>query len=424
VELHRRLHDGPLKVALAAPTGKAAGRMSEALRNEFARLGLDEPGRDSIPEEAVTIHRLLRGTEEKGLLPPPPQILPAFDLVVIDEASMIDLNLMSRLVNRLHPHSRLILLGDRDQLASVEAGSVFADLCRKSGNTFSAELTAYLKELRVEPGPDEIPGDEQDGTLSGLNDSVLYLTESYRFGKESGIGRLAGLVKEGGASAERIASIYNDYADLELHDFGYDPSSLSGLSEAVTGRVRRFSDMIDPVQILDEWKKEVWLTVHRKGSDGSEQLNRYAEQMVRAAGIPAGESGWFHGRVIMITKNDYGLSVFNGDIGVCLKETTAGGDARYMVYIESAGGLKVLPASRITSYTPAWFMTVHKSQGSEFGRVNLLLPEGESAVLTRELIYTAITRTRDSFHLYGSIEKLALGITRPTVRYSGLGIRT
>ncbi len=406
-ELHRRIRGGTLRLALAAPTGKAAGRMGEALKHEYKKMGHEE---DALPAEAVTIHRLLRGTGERGLLPPAGRRTLDYDLVIVDEASMIDLNLMSRLVNHLGEHTRLILLGDRDQLASVEAGSVFADLCSKPENTFSTEIAGMLKNLGVDL-------DVAAGDTEPLHDSILYLTKSYRFGSDSGIGQLAALVKEGEVDPGVLAGTFQKFGDISHHGFSFDTAGMQALAAGVSETLKRFSGIDDPETLLEEWKREVWLTVHRRGADGSEQLNRYAEQLVQGRGVAPG--GWYHGRVIMITRNDYGLSVFNGDIGVCVKEP--GSEGRMLVYIESGSGMKVLPASRLVHYTPAWFMTVHKSQGSEFGRVNLLLPSRESPVQTRELIYTAITQARDTFHLYGRIEKLASGIARPTERFSGLG---
>jgi exodeoxyribonuclease V alpha subunit len=179
--LHRKMSGRKLRVALAAPTGKAAGRMGEALYRELNMMNLSEEELSDFPREAKTIHRLLYGIEERGLLPPAEKSLLRYDLVIIDEASMIDLTLMHRLITHLGEDTRLILLGDRDQLASVEAGSVFADLCQKEDNRFSSETLRYLEEMANESA---IPLLED----SGLNDSIVYLTKSYRFTKESGIG--------------------------------------------------------------------------------------------------------------------------------------------------------------------------------------------------------------------------------------------
>jgi exodeoxyribonuclease V alpha subunit len=186
--LHQMLFGKQLRVALAAPTGKAAGRMGESLHRELSSMNIAGLHPELFPREAKTVHRLLRGVEERGLLPSAKKELLRYDLVIIDEASMIDLNLMHRLLKHLSDDTRLILLGDRDQLASVEAGAVFADLCRKESNRFSKESLSFLGDLGIKT---DIPEIEE----SGLKDSIVYLTKSYRFDKDSGIGLLADMVK-------------------------------------------------------------------------------------------------------------------------------------------------------------------------------------------------------------------------------------
>ncbi len=399
----------PLRIALAAPTGKAAGRMAESLHGEIGRLNVPEEKRAGLPEEAATLHRLLYGLDRGGLLPDPEKKKLRYDLIIVDEASMIDLNLMHRLISHTGQSTQLILLGDKDQLASVEAGSVFADLCRKPENGFLKESAEMLKQLIPEA---ELPVKKQ----SVLSDSVLYLTKSYRFDSDSGIGKLAALVKEEESNVEKMKSEIDESPELSHETFNFTRENLEGLAATLAERVKEVRSIRDERALLDFWKRSVWLTVLRRGPEGSRELNRLVEKILVLQRAVQPENGWYHGRPIIITRNSYSLGVFNGDMGVCLRDET--GELR--VYVESGSEIKKLQPSRLTDYSPAYFLTVHKSQGSEFNHVDLLLPKRDTPILTRELLYTAITRARKSFSLHGSIELFSKGAGRETVRYTGL----
>ncbi|TVR27617.1 MAG: exodeoxyribonuclease V subunit alpha [Balneolaceae bacterium] len=408
--LHQKLAGRKLNIALAAPTGKAAGRMGEALQKELDKMNLSEEEKGALPKEAKTVHRLLSATRQRGLLPPAEKKLLRHDLIIVDEASMIDLNLMHRLVSHLSDKTRLILLGDRDQLASVEAGAVFADLCQKEDNRFSSETLRYLEEMTNESA---IPLLED----SGLNDSIVYLTKSYRFTKESGIGRLAAAVKAQDCDRSTLEELFDQYDDLEYHAFSYSSENVKSIVSRLIEQVKHVSKISDPHKLLQYWKQMIWLVVLRRGLEGADHLNQMAEQVIALSRTVRMEEGWYHGRPVMITQNDYNLGVFNGDMGVCVKDPAG----NHYVYIESGSELKRIQAKRLTHFTPAYFLTVHKSQGSEFNRINLLLPQRETPILTRELIYTAITRARESFALYGDLDRFISGIRKKTQRFSGLG---
>jgi exodeoxyribonuclease V alpha subunit len=407
--LHQKLSGGSLKIALAAPTGKAAGRMGEALKTELAKLNLSDVELRHFPDEAKTVHRLLYGTEERGLLPIAEKKLLNYDLVIIDEASMIDLNLMVRLVEHLSGNTRLILLGDKDQLASVEAGSVFADLCQKPANGFSEETAEELYKLGVQY-------DLSPKAQSALYDSTIFLTKSYRFDAQSGIGHLADAVKLQESDPEQIQKLFSQYEDIHHTAFSYAKEDMQLLGNEVLERVKASQKIKNPEEMLRFWKKGIWLVVLRRGLEGAEHLNRFAEQYIASSKSVKMESGWYHGRMIMITQNDYNLGVFNGDLGVCIEQE----DGKRSIYIETGSGIKVVNPNRLTHYSPAWFLTVHKSQGSEFEAVHLLLPSKDTPVLSKELIYTAITRAKDKFSLYGDIDLFRLAIHRPIERFSRL----
>jgi exodeoxyribonuclease V alpha subunit len=417
IALHQKMNNGKLKIGLAAPTGKAAGRMGESLHRELALMDLTDQELSSIPKDAKTIHRLLQKTKERGLLPEAEKKTLHYDLLIVDEASMIDLRLMYRLLTSLDKRTRLILLGDRFQLASVEAGSVFADLCRKTENGFSDKISGTLGSM----GGADLPMSDEPGDLT---DAIVYLTKSYRFDEDSGIGRLAGYVKEAESipdiGVEETMRLFEQFEGLEHEDFTFTPQNLKAMAEETVTRLDQSQSIKDPAEMISYWKESAILTCHRRGLEGSERLNVYAEQMIAASRAVQIRDGWYHGRPVMVTRNDYGLGVFNGDAGVCMLDEESGS---YRIWVESAGGLKPIQPNRMVHFMPAYFLTVHKSQGSEFDRVSLLLPSQDSPVLTRELLYTAITRARKEFCLLGSINLFLKGILRQTERFTYLGMR-
>ena len=409
IALHLRLTNCKIKIALAAPTGKAAGRMGESLLNQIDELNLNDEELHAFPKEAKTIHRLLIGTEERGLLPPVENKLLKYDLIIVDEASMIDLTLMHRLVHRLKKGAGLILLGDKNQLASVEAGAVFADLCRKQSNSFSEDTLEWLSRFNLSKGLSE-------SDSYNLDDSLIYLTKSYRFGESSGIGKLAEFVNNGDADIETTDELFNSHDDLKHNDFEYGESQIKKMGIELIDKIKSLKSINDPAEAMKIWKEHIFLIAHRRGLDGSERLNNLMEQLIAASRQIQFQNGWYHGRLIMITQNDYNAGVFNGDLGFCLMSA----DGKMYVYIESGSGMKKIRTQDIMHYTPAYFLTVHKSQGSEFDNVTLLLPSKESPILTKELIYTALTRARHSFHLKGELKQFCKAAKKRTIRYSGL----
>lgn len=408
IALHQGLSEKPLKIALAAPTGKAAGRMSEALQDQLADMNLPEDVKESFPKEAKTVHRLLTGVKERGLLPAAEKKLLRYDLIIVDEASMIDLNLMYSLVSHLGKDTKLILLGDKDQLASVEAGSVFSDLCRKPENGFSTETISLLGEHGVNGIP-------ENTEMAGLDDSILYLTKSYRFDERSGIGQLAEFVKSGGKPEEQLQDTINRFYDIDHEPFDYSKMNMQAMTAGILDRLERTQDIQSPEELIRHWKNSVWLSVLRRGLAGSERLNRLVEQQIASKRVVPAKHGWYHGRMVINTQNDYNLGVFNGDLGVCVREP----DGSLVVFIETGSTMKRIKPDRLLHAEPAYFLTVHKSQGSEFDHVHFLLPPSFNPVLSRELIYTAITRARKSCTIYGSRELLLKGIQNKTVRYTG-----
>jgi len=407
--LQQRLSGRRLSIALAAPTGKAAGRMGESLNRELKMIGLSDEEIRHIPKEAKTVHRLLSGTENRGLLPPVEKKILHHELVIVDEASMIDLTLMYRLITHLSEKTRLILLGDKDQLASVEAGSVFADLCQKPGNQFLSETAILLEKAGAGKN---LPVSEQ----SVIDDSIVYLTKSYRFEKSSGIGKLAEIIKDGDSNPEVTSELFTSFDDLSHSAFQYNKTDFEKLLNGIEKRLGKCKELGHPEELLGFWKKSIWLAVLRRGLVGTERLNRLAEEQIASRRIAVFEQEWYHGRPVIITKNDYNLGVFNGDLGVCVRSEKG----ELWVHVESGSQVKRIKPQRLMHAEPAYFLTVHKSQGSEFEHVNLLLPAQDTSILTRELIYTAVTRAKNQFSLYGELSLFEKGISRKTVRFTGL----
>jgi exodeoxyribonuclease V alpha subunit len=401
-----------LWIALAAPTGKAAARMSEALQNSLTDLQLPDELKMKIPSEAQTLHRLMRGFGSDKLLPEAePKMLP-YDLIVVDEASMIDLTMMDKLLRFISEDTRLIILGDKDQLSSVEAGSVFGDICKADGNRFSSETAEFLSNFDFNKNMDV-------HAKYDLEDSIVYLEKNYRFGDESGISALSEAVNTGNADKADDLITGMEFKEISHNSFNYSKKDIEMLFSSISKALIKSADY-DDMTLLNHWSDEVWLSALRSGPFGTDSLNRMIEEYLVRQKLIQPENGWYHGRPILVTRNDYSIGVFNGDLGVSVDR----GDGKMEVlFTDYKGHLKRFSPYRIKQFEPAYILTVHKSQGSEFNHVNFLLPDRDTQLLTKELIYTAITRARKSFRLLGSRELFKQGVKRKTVRFTGLQSR-
>lgn len=399
-----------LRMALAAPTGKAAARLSESVAAAKQRLSLAPEVAERIPDSASTLHRLL-GTRPGRFLPRHHAENPLhLDLLVIDEASMVDLPLMARTLSALPDDARLILLGDRDQLASVEAGAVLGDLAgrgREAG--LSAELRSTLEQVtgcRLPPAPDR--------QSPPLADAIALLRHSRRFHADSGIGALAQAVRTGDAQAA-LGVLRSGRDDLSWEP---DPAqALPGMiAEWMLPRLEAALRPTEPEKVLGGLARFRVLCALRQGPLGVEAVNRAVEQaLMRDDRIRADAEALYHGRPVLIRRNDDDLKLFNGDQGVLL--TDADGLA---AWIDSAGGVRRVPPGRVSDADTGYAMTVHKSQGSEFDELVLILGAEDSRVLTRELLYTGITRARKHLTLLASAEQIRRACQRRVERRSGL----
>ncbi|MCC7413195.1 MAG: exodeoxyribonuclease V subunit alpha [Gammaproteobacteria bacterium] len=400
-----------LRIALAAPTGKAANRLQEAVRAGRELLDVPAHVRAAIPVDAATLHRLLGARPRSVYFRHDRDHLLPVDVLIVDEASMIDLALTAKLLRALPAHARLVLLGDRDQLASVEAGAVLGEICA-GRSAWSESLRARLERVVGAPLPPSAV------SATSLSESVVLLERSYRFGDDSGIGRLARCVNA--ADAEGALALLGAGASADLAWVARDDGSLA--TRIVAG-FREYLECVqagaEPRTVFAAFDRFRVLCAHRHGPAGAEAINAASLAALQGAGLVDAHEPWYAGRPVMIGENDYELGLFNGDVGVVLADPAAGGELR--VTFESAHGqLRRLAPARLPAHEPAFALTVHKAQGSEFDEIVLLLPRAPSPVLTRELLYTAITRARRRVEIRAEEAVLRAAIARRVERVSGL----
>jgi exodeoxyribonuclease V alpha subunit len=399
--------DAQLAIGLAAPTGKAAARMAEAIRNAKASLPVSETIKAALPEEARTLHRLLGSRGDTPRVRHNAARPLALDVLVVDEASMVDLALMAKLVDALPPHARLILLGDKDQLAAVEAGAVFAELCE--GRGFDAQAATDLQRITGQSVPVEAP-------RSALGDAVVLLSHSHRFAGDSGIGELARRINDGDA-AGTLALLGEGRADLHWQAQPGPAALLERLDQGYRPYLRAASEG-DPAAAFAAFNAFRALTAQREGTWGVSGINEALEARIkRRLGLPERER-WYPGRAVMVRQNDYALGLFNGDIGLCLH-----GESGLRVFFESEDGYRTFAPARLPSHDSAFAMTVHKSQGSEFTQVLLALPESPSPLLTRALLYTGITRAKQKVEIWALPARLSEAVNTRAERAAGLAQR-
>ncbi|WP_354625516.1 exodeoxyribonuclease V subunit alpha [Psychromonas sp. MME2] len=414
-------------IKMVAPTGKASARLTESICHAVDDLDIDEKIKALIPREATTIHRLLgvqansnhfRHNSSKKL---------HLDLLLVDEASMVDLPLMAKLLMALPDHARLILLGDKDQLASVEAGAVLGDICSFIESGYSNEKAQQLAQLT---GFSTLQTQTQ--SVANMADNLCLLRKSYRFDQFSGIGYLAKAINSGRVTNKQISSLCHEYADLSY--FPNNELSFAQLDEFIVAGYRPYLSQLVAIgeanretakTLLHAFNQFKILCATRQGEWAVEGLNKRCERVLMKAGlitlpVNAGSSSrtaWYHGRPIMITQNNYHLGLFNGDIGLCLMDDKQ----QLRVYFQmSDGTVADFQTSRLPSLETVFAMTVHKSQGSEFAHTLLVLPETHLPVVTRELIYTGVTRAKKRLTLFADLALLANAVKDKTQRSSRL----
>ncbi len=420
--LLEQLAGHPLQIALAAPTGKAAARLKESIEQAKNDLHCANSIKTAIPSEVFTLHRLLKPIKGSPYFHHNRDNPLLADVVVVDEASMVDLALMAKLFQAVSEKARLILMGDKDQLVSVEAGSVLGDICgRKLTNGFSAPFIKQLKELTGENVEKEI--DTINGQ-SGLLDSIVVLQKSYRFAAGSAIDGLSRAVNCADADSA-IALLENaDGKSVSYQQLHANEALIQILSEQIVSGYRPYLQTSDPVQALRRLRRFKILCALNIGPLGVQAVNKLAEQVLSRENLiqlnPIRESPWYAGRPVLITRNDYQVGLFNGDIGIALPVGDARNNVLSVFFPDNAGGVRRFQPYQLPEHETVYAMTVHKSQGSEFDEVLLILPDTDFPVLTRELIYTALTRARKKISIWGTPSIIRSAIRRKIERTSGL----
>ncbi|WP_342221720.1 exodeoxyribonuclease V subunit alpha [Candidatus Fukatsuia endosymbiont of Tuberolachnus salignus] len=418
-----------VRIQLVAPTGKAAARLTESLGKAWQQLALNESEHKLFPNQAFTLHSLLGVQPNRHRLRYHSGNPLNLDVLVVDEASMVDLPMMAKLIAALPTHARVIFLGDRDQLASVEAGAVFGDICRfvESGySVFRAEQLARVTGYPLEQlnNPHDMSKRKTLTTgLTEVSDGLCLLRKSYRFDKKSGIGQLAQAVNAG-AYLEALSVLNGNYTDVERFVLANMIDYQQLLQVSVAGYqpyLKLVAQGADAAEILTAFNHYQLLCALRAGSFGVKGLNPLIEQVLQRNGLiqrTQGLSGrWYAGRPVMIERNDSALGLSNGDVGIALYD--AHGHLRVHFQLPN-GTIKSVQPNRLPSHGTAYAMTIHKSQGSEFEHTALVLPDYFSPIITRELLYTGITRARQQLTLYTSDSVLSRAINTPTLRHSGL----
>jgi exodeoxyribonuclease V alpha subunit len=402
-----------LRVALCAPTGKAAARLKESIEAMKATLPLEAGLLEKIPKEATTIHRLLGTIPNSTSFRHHAANPLSLDVLIVDEASMVDLALMARLLDAVPASTRVVLLGDKNQLASVEAGAVLGDICHH-GETLRVPAS---DAARYEKLTGEKLGEQSSIPARPLDGHIVELVKNYRFGGASGIFQFSQRVNAGDANGAfeclRVAA-----GDVQWRELPRVAELRSQLKPRVLEGFRDYLRATDPASALAAFNDFRILCATRQGTFGVATVNTLVESILADEGLIRPVNTWYTGRPVMVTRNDYNVNLFNGDIGIVLPDNATG---ELRACFQSADGvLRQIAVSRLPDHETAFAMTIHKSQGSEFKKVLMILPEHESAILTRELIYTGATRARTGVELWMNEAVGRLAIERRIARNSGL----
>jgi len=379
------------RIAMAAPTGKAAARLKTSISDIKRTLDCSDEVKSAIPDDVVTIHRLLGTISGSSRFRHSASNPLPFDTVIIDEASMVALPLMSLLVTALKADARLILLGDHHQLASVEAGSVFGDICSA--------------------------GSENEA--SPLSNSMVLLEKNYRFHPGSGIAEISravndGLEREAVSLLKRSRSSGVTWQELPA------PEELQhALANKAVEGFHSYLDAASPAEALERFDRFRILCALRDGPYGVSGLNRTVENILARKALISPASTFYRGRPLMITVNNYAMRLFNGDTGILFPDPENGGSLRAFFFAPD-GEIRSIAPERLPQHETAFAITIHKSQGSEFDRLLMLLPPIDSEILTRELIYTGITRAKESVEIWANEEVFCAAVKKQTKRSSGL----
>ncbi|MGD2099366.1 MAG: exodeoxyribonuclease V subunit alpha [Desulfobacterales bacterium] len=416
------LADQRPQIYLAAPTGKAAARLQEALEQVRHAINCADRVKRTFPSEVYTIHRMLKPIKDTPYFHHNADNPLLADVVVVDEASMVDLALMAKLLDALPQKARLIIVGDKDQLASVEAGSVLGDICgRRVLQSFSSRFNEQIRDITGEDIDAGVPSAEG---VSNLQDAIVVLPKSYRFASESGIGALSRAVNRGDDDAA-----LNILADTTETSISWQPlKTMADLTETLSAQIvsacQPYLSARDPAEALKRLEQYKILCALNIGPLGVQAVNRLARQVLSRHNLirpdPVSGNPWYAGRPVLITRNHYPLGLFNGDIGITLAPAGSRNRELVVYFRTNDGSVRRFLPQQLPEHETVYAMTVHKSQGSEFEEVLLILPNKDVAFLTRELVYTALTRARRKLTIWSAPEVLRGALSRKIQRTSGL----
>ena len=410
-----------LQILLAAPTGKAAARIGESIKAAKKTLNCSHHVIDAMPSEACTIHRMLKTVPGSPYFYHNAENRLHADVVVVDEVSMVDLALMAKLFEAVKNDARIILIGDRDQLASVETGFVLADICdREKAHAFSTSFCQRFKDITRQ---DMIVSQMSLKDRPGLYDNMVALKKSYRFTDTGGIGRCSRAVNHGKID-EALFALKNSPDQISWKKIS-EPDDISRfLPEKVINGYSEYLQTRDPLKALELFNRFKILCAVKFGASGVNEINRLTEEtLIKNSLIERPHSStfpWYRGRPVLITRNDYRLDLFNGDIGIAMPAPELKSNDLYVYFAGVPGEVRRFHPHRLPEHETAYAMTVHKSQGSEFETVLFIFPNQDYPVLTRELLYTGMTRARRHISIWGTEKIVERTILRRIERTSGL----
>ncbi|MDK2597977.1 exodeoxyribonuclease V subunit alpha [Pseudoalteromonas obscura] len=410
----------PLNIKLVAPTGKAAARLSESIIGAKGRLDLAPELAELIPEHAQTIHRLLGVIPNSNKYRYHEKNPLHLDLLIVDEASMVDLSLMSKLVAALPEGARMYLLGDKDQLASVDTGCILNDLCADlqlgQNPKYSSQRADLLNQACFD-GEKKLSGASSKFVLQ---DVMAFLQQSHRFKSDSGIGQLAAAVNNNDQNHLDWV-IQQGFDELSLYSLSNESylKMIEGAATAYSVYLRAIKDGAATEQIHQLFSEYQLLAAVREGPYGVNELNKRIEHKLAQQNLIRPYSRYYAGMPLMVTQNDYQLKLFNGDIGIILPDSSG---QLFATFIDEQGNLRSINPARLPSHDLVYVMTIHKSQGSEFSYTAMILPPIQRARqgINRQLVYTGITRAKHHFELICQPQVLRLAMNKSVGRSSGL----
>ena len=418
------LENADMKVAVAAPTGKASARLNEVFKSFKSEVINDDIIVKINNLEAKTIHRLLGGYQQFRHHADNPLDI---DLLIVDECSMIDAALMAKMMSALKEDARLILLGDKNQLSSVEAGSIFTDLCvagLQNGNEYTEDFAAFLSQLDL-PFSSDIKINSTGNTMS---DAITELNFSHRFKESEGIGKFSRLA----ISGNEAEFDYKAYAEKNQNNQFVKISDTIGLKieehpdfKMLLNDIKAYTKEDDLLLSFAKLNSFKILCATRDGRFGTHNINRLIEANL---GLKKEKKDFYHKQPILITKNNPDLDINNGDIGIIINKNHHSksieglkSEEKLSAFFEIKGKIVEIPLMYITDFETAFAMTIHKSQGSEYDKVFVFFPNNpDHPLLTRELIYTAVTRAKSACYVYASENVIRNCIRKQIKRVSGI----